>query len=134
MEVLFYKTNEIDESQLKYDVIVAKYMDKWIFCKNKTRKWELPGGHRELDECILNTAKRELFEETGAKDFSIIPVCAYSISDYGMLYYAKIKELGNLLDSEIEKIDFFDDIPEDLSFPMFHPKYFCEIKNFLLTK
>ena len=40
---------------------------KWVFCKHKERDtYEVPGGHREAGENILETAKRELQEETGA--------------------------------------------------------------------
>lgn len=40
----------------------------------------MPGGHREAGENILETAKRELQEETGATKFEIKPICVYSVT------------------------------------------------------
>ena len=97
MEVRFY--DSVDDALLKFAVILAKAEGKWVFCKHKERDtYEIPGGHREPGEAIADTAVRELQEETGAKDFSIKPVCAYSVTGknrvndtgeemYGMLYY-----------------------------------------------
>lgn len=132
MEVKFYEVGEIEDSKLKYAVIVSRYKDKWLFCKNRTRQWELPGGHREVGETIIDTARRELYEETGAIEFELIPICVYSIKDYGMLFYADINGLGELPESEIERIDFFEAIPEELSFPLFHPWHFEKIKEVMV--
>ena len=45
MEVKFYKS--VEDSLLKFAVIVAKHNGKWIFCKHKERStYEVPGGHR----------------------------------------------------------------------------------------
>lgn len=58
LEVKFYDT--ADNSLLKFAVIISKSDNKWVFCKHKERNtFEVPGGHREHGESILDTAKRE---------------------------------------------------------------------------
>lgn len=98
-EVKFYDT--VEDELLKFAVIISKSNGKWVFCKHKERNtFEFPGGHRENKEDIFDTAKRELYEETGATEFTIKPICVYSVTTdknfngketFGMLYYADIK-------------------------------------------
>ena len=65
---------------LKFAVIISKTEGKWVFCKHKERTtYEVPGGHRELGETVIDIAKRELMEETGAVEFTITPICIYSV-------------------------------------------------------
>ena len=79
MSVNYYDT--VEDSLLKFAVIVTKTNGKWVFCKHKDRDTlEVPGGHREPNEDILDTAKRELIEETGAIDFNLNPICVYSVT------------------------------------------------------
>jgi 8-oxo-dGTP diphosphatase len=134
LEIKFYEIENIDETLLSFAVIASRYMDKWVWCKNKVRKkWEMPGGRREKDEPILETAKRELYEETGAIKFNLTPICVYSVKHdverFGMLYFADIIEIGNLPESEIEKIDFFQVNPKELSFPLIQPILMERVKN-----
>ena len=45
-KVNFY--DSINDSMLKFAVIIARHNGKWVFCKHKERNtWEAPGGHRE---------------------------------------------------------------------------------------
>lgn len=133
MQVKFYDIN-IDKP-LKYAVICARYNGKWVFCKHRERTtYEIPGGHREDGEDIGTTARRELWEETGAKDFDIYPVCVYSFTDFGMLYFAEIHSFGELPQLEIEKIKLFDNIPENLTYPAIQPFLMQKVMKFLETK
>ena len=66
-----YPTNSLQK--LKYVVICSYCNGKWLLSKHKKRStWETQGGHIENGESALDAAKRELFEESGVKDWSAI--------------------------------------------------------------
>ncbi len=136
LEVKFYETDEIDDSLLRYAVIVSRYRGQWVLCKHKERNtWEVPGGHREAGETALDAAKRELYEETGAVEFAIQPVCVYAVQrgteSHGMLFYADIAALGALPDTEIERIGLFDETPGALTYPLIQPKLIDRVAEVL---
>ena len=122
-----------DDIELKYAVILAKYNGKYVFVKHKERKtFELPGGHREPGENIAQTAARELYEETGAVKYSMRQICPYKLNNYGMLFYAEITELGELPQSEIERVLLIDEPPHELlvwTYPDVHPKLLMKIES-----
>ena len=129
VEVIFCNRNEIPDELLKFAVIIARYEDKYVFCRHKLRDtWEVPGGHREMGEAIEQTAERELQEETGALEFDISPVTVYGVKTenditYGMLFNAKVFALGDLsADFEIAELCFSDLLPEKLTYPEIQPK------------
>lgn len=131
MTIKFY--DQVDDTLLKFAVIFSRYQGKWVYCRHKDRNtYEVPGGHREPGETIEMAAKRELYEETGAADYEIRPVCVYSVEgktrvnesgeeSFGMLYYATIFRFEELPDYEIEEVRFFDDLPEELTYPLIQP-------------
>lgn len=130
VKVKFY--DNVDDKLLKFAVIISKTGGKWVLCKHKERDtYEVPGGHREPGETISETAKRELYEETGAVDYKIRPVCVYSVTaennfdgkeTFGMLYYADIKSFEKELHSEIEKIMITDKLTDNWTYPLIQPK------------
>lgn len=137
LKVKFY--NEINDKDLKFAVIMARYDNRWIFCKHKEREtYEIPGGHREVDETILDTAKRELQEETGAIEFEIQPISVYSVTGknrvnsngnetFGMLFYAEVHSFKDILEDEIEKIEFFSNLPSNLTYPEIQPYLYNKV-------
>ena len=121
-----------EDSRIKYAVIAARYNGRWVFCKHKDRStYEMPGGHREPGENILRTAERELYEETGAADFTLTPLGLYKVDDYGMLYLAEIRSFGALPAYEMEKIVLCDDLPESLTYPFIQPALFEKAREYL---
>ncbi len=137
LTVKFY--DEVEDELLKFAVIIAKSASKWVFCKHRERvTYEVPGGHREAGEHIDDTAKRELYEETGAVEFTIKPVCVYSVAQgegddqtetFGKLYFADVFRFEEQLHSEIEKIILTDELVENWTYPLIQPKLLAEAKR-----
>ena len=139
VEVNFY--DKVDDNLYKFAVIIARTQGQWVFCKHRERDtFEVPGGHREIGEDILETAKRELKEETGALVFDIKPICAYSVkgktrvnenlSDetFGMLYVADIISFEEF-HSEIEEILITDNLVDNWTNPLIQPLLIEEAKK-----
>ena len=132
----FHPLGSVDEKQLKYAVLCARYQGKWIFCRHKFGEtWELPGGHIEAGETALDAARRELYEETGATEADITPVGIYKLFDYGLLCFADVKTLSRIPDgSEIGQIRLFQSIPYPLTYKNVHDQLFAWVQEWLIKQ
>ncbi|NLJ81387.1 MAG: NUDIX domain-containing protein [Firmicutes bacterium] len=124
----------VAESNLYYAVIAARQGGKWLFVQEKGETtWEMPAGRRKLGESILETAKRELFEETGALTYTLREICDYSVTEgetrYGRLFFAEVKKRGPLPDLEIARLDLRKDLPSQLTYPLIQPLLFAKIRK-----
>ena len=138
IKVTFFDPNEIPDENLVFAVIAARYQDQWVFCRHKERTtWEIPGGHRECGETIIQSANRELYEETGAMNTECKQVAAYGVekngvTTYGMLFYADVQELAQIpQDSEIGEISFFENMPANLTYPEIQTELYYGVQAWL---
>lgn len=132
ISVKFYE--DAEDSLLKFAVIIARSNGKWVICRHRERDtYEVPGGHREAGENILDTAGRELREETGALVYDLKPLCIYSVTgktrlnetgeeSFGLLCCAEITEFSGRLENEIEQVLLLDELPANWTYPLIQPR------------
>jgi len=128
MKVNLYPIGTIDDSLIKFVAILVRQEELWVLSRHKQRDtWEFAGGHREVGESLDDTAARELFEETGAQEYSLTPISIYSVTreneneSFGQLYLAQVDRFGPLPDYEMAEIQTFEEIPLNLTYPLIYP-------------
>ncbi len=141
--ITWFWNQEIEDSRLRYAVIPARFNNQWVFVRQKTKAtFELPGGRREPGESIIETARRELYEETGASQFSLKPIVAFMVTPSdsqpaadapsGMLYLADIQAKGPVPESsEIGENILSDALPANLTYPEIQPELFLLAASFV---
>lgn len=117
-----YPAGRLDH--IEFVVIFTRYQGKWVYCWHGRRgSYEHPGGHVEPHETAMEAARRELYEETGITDVRLLPLWDYEFTwedgqgrNNGRVYYAEAGSLGELPESEMERIELFDSVPENYTY------------------
>lgn len=107
-----------DFQEAGYVLVFAFYQGQLVMTRHQKRGWEIPGGTREPGEWTVQTAIREVYEETGAEVCAIEPLGQYVIEADGIalwiktIYVAEIAELHPLpAGFETEEVRLFDEPP-----------------------
>jgi len=128
------------QTPIKYVVVCSFYQGKCLLSRHKKRDtWETQGGHIECGETAMEAAKRELYEESGAKVADIYPVCDYlgytaDGSAFGAVFLADVHELGQLPESEMSEAVLFQCLPEELTYPDVTSVLFEEARRVAVAK
>ncbi len=129
-EILYFHTvvpfSEIPDEQIQYSVVAARHQQQWVCVRLKSLStWCFPGGRREEGETIEENARRELFEETGALEYSLTPLGLYGVDHrqpspphrhirytWGGFYAAEIHKFGSIPEEfEIAERRLFPEFP-----------------------
>lgn len=112
-----------DTFQDRKFVVILSFMEgKILLSRHKDRTtWETQGGHIEPGETPLEAAKRELWEESGAVEYTIRPLFDYWAGDdigsaAGAVFRADITKLGPMPESEMAEVRLFDELPEVMTY------------------
>ena len=132
-----------EQNPYRFVVIFARYRNRWLYARHKERRtWETAGGHIEPGETPLEAAGRELWEETGAVDYTIRPVFDYHVDNSaakpgdhaaGQVFLADISTLGAIPESEMAETSLWEEYPpvENLTYPAILPFLFQHIRNII---
>lgn len=103
MKVSFYES--VAEHDLKFAVIISRYLKQWVFCKRKQRKtFEIPGGHRENGKALKHVQDVNCMKK---RELLLIRLNVFATTEllrkldqkslFGTIFYAEIEKMAGYL-------------------------------------
>lgn len=94
---LAFERNQFSKEP-QHVLTICRYRDAWLLTKHKLRGLEFPGGKVELRETLEDAARREVFEETGARLKELQFIGEYEVDNSSdsfvkALFYGEVEEL-----------------------------------------
>ena len=110
----------------RYVVMLSRMDGRMLMSRHRDRAtWQNQGGHIEPGETPLEAARRELYEESGALEYDIAPLCDYQFAHGAAAVYAvRVTRLGPLPESEMAEVRLFDEMPRELTYPEAGPELY----------
>ena len=124
--LIFYK--ELKNKKIDVVLVFAKYDNKWVLCKHKTRDTlEVCGGHVEKDESIYQAAERELYEESGAiaKNIQLVGYLSKNVNNsrqYAAVFVVEVDKIEQLPNYEMSEIILLKEFPLNTTYPETYSK------------
>ena len=105
--------------EYKYVITLSRMNGHLLMSRHRARTtWQNQGGHIEPGETPMEAARRELYEESGALEYKIAPLCDYRFfHGNAMVFVVKVLKLGKLPQSEMAEVRTFSKMPENLTYP-----------------
>ena len=124
-----------ETADYKYVVVFSRYEGGLLLSQHRDRStWETQGGHIEPGETPEEAARRELWEESGAVEYTMVPVCGYWAGEgedgaNGAMFFAEVQTLGPLPPSEMARTRRFGGLPEEVTYPGITPCLYDRVKD-----
>ena len=122
-------------STYRYVVILSESDGQLLLSRHRHRRtWETQGGHIEPGESPMDAARRELYEESGATEYTLTALFDYRVvnergDDTGIIYYASIRARSALPDSEMAEVRLFDRLPDAITYPAITPQLLAAVQQ-----